>query len=293
MIKYAQINWQLNRYCEHQCYYCPGKWRGGEISHPVERYLAVVEKLQSTRYLHAEQIKWTIGGGEPLHFPNLNLLLRQIKTSNSYVRLDTAGGDSWFNIMEISPYVDYFKITHHYWQNISVLDFIIDMCTEQGKKLNLIVPLEPGKILESKAKVTELSSRGVSVSEQQLFNEDGSLYKDYTKQDINLMYGRPADWEPEQVVHIPVANVPDVIPDPNWIDPRIQNGSPSYTGKLCYAGVDYIHIDSNGWAGASDCRSRALGNIFDLDWSAPSDAFECPMMYCHSKNDRDRIRVNQ
>jgi hypothetical protein len=126
-----------------------------------------------------------------------------------------------------------------------------------------------------------------------LTNEDGSLYRDYTKQDINLMYGRPADWEPPPPEPVVIVDTPVATPDPNWVNPTVSNGNPSYTGKMCYAGVDYVHIDHNGWAGGSDCRSRIMGNVFELDWSGPNEPFACPMMYCQSKNDQSRIRMNQ
>ena len=106
-MKSLEINWKLNSYCEYNCEYCHGKWSSGSLDKTLDQYLDVIEKLQTTRYPYGDRIKWVLSGGEPLHFPNLNQILQKIKEKNSYVRLDTSGGDSWFGVMEIIEYVDY------------------------------------------------------------------------------------------------------------------------------------------------------------------------------------------
>jgi len=282
-MKTLEINWKLNSYCEYGCEYCHGKWSKGSLDKTLDQYLEVVEKLQTTRYPHGDRIRWILGGGEPLNFPNLNQLLQKIKEKNSYIRLDTSGGDSWFNIMEIINYVDAFKITHHSWQNVSVLDFIIDHCQENNKKLKVIIPLLPGKILETRVTIDDLISRGVDAEEQQLRTENGFFWPQYSKKDINLIRGLPEDYEdPPYVppVYIPLNEPP-------------KDDSPSYTGKLCYAGIDILSIDHKGFVTSSECGGRPSGNIFEQGWAAPDGPFACTMLWCRSQNDRNNIRVNQ
>jgi len=281
-MKTLEINWKLNSYCEYGCEYCHGKWSKGSLNKTLDQYLDVVEKLQATRYPYGDKIKWLIGGGEPLNFPNLNQLLQKIKEKNSEIRLDTSGGDSWFNVMEIINYIDRFRLTHHSWQNTSVLDFIIDHCQENNKQIKVFVPLAPGKILESREKVKELVQRGVDAEEQILSNSpDG--WAGYSKKDNNLIRGLPEDYEDPpapEVVYIPLNEPP-------------KDDSPSYTGKLCYAGVDILTIDHKGFVVTSDCGGRPGGNVFEEGWSAPNGPFACPMLWCRSGDDRARIRVNQ
>lgn len=282
-MKDLEINWKLNSYCEYGCEYCPGKWSKGSLDKTLDQYLDVVEKLQITRYPYGDRIKWIIGGGEPLNFPNLNQLLQKIKEKNSYIRLDTSGGDSWFGIMEIVNYIDYFKITHHSWQNISVLDFIIDHCQENNKKIMVTVPLHPGKILESRAKINELKERGINAEEQVLFNSEGDSWQGYSKKDKNLIRGLPEDYEDPPFVPLPYVPLNEPPKD----------DSPSYTGKLCYAGVDILAIDHKGFTRGSDCGGRPTGNVFEEGWTAPNGPFPCSMLWCRSNNDRNTIRVNQ
>lgn len=283
-MKTLEIRWKLNSYCEYNCEYCLNKWSGGELDKSLDQYFDVVDKLQHTRYQHGDRIKWVIGGGEPLHFPNLNLLLRKIKEKNSYIRLDTSGGDSWFGIMEIINYIDYLKVTHHHWQNPSVLEYIIDICKENNKKIRILVPLLPGKIKEGRAKVQELSDMGIGSEEQILTKEDGNYWTGYSIKDINLLEGRSEDDPRPIIVNQPVYEPLNEPPKDN---------SPSYTGKQCYAGVDYLLINNKGFAVGSECGGRDIGNVFSENWQAPAGSFACPMMWCRSINDKKRLRIDQ
>lgn len=282
-MKELEINWKLNSYCEYDCEYCLGKWSKGELNKTLDQYLEVVEKLQATRYPYGDKIKWIIGGGEPLNFPNLNQLLKKIKEQPSNIRLDTSGGDSWFGIMEVVNYVDRFRVTHHSWQNTSVLNFIIDHCKENDKKLKVIVPLAAGKILETRQRIQELIAEQVDAEEQILRSEHGDFWAGYSKKDKNLIRGLPEDWEDPPYVE------PEYVP----LNEPPKDDSPSYTGKLCYAGVDMLSIDHKGFAVASECGGRPVGNVFEGGWEAPNGPFACPMLWCRSQNDRTRIRVNQ
>jgi MoaA/NifB/PqqE/SkfB family radical SAM enzyme len=282
-MKELEINWKLNSYCEYGCEYCHGKWSKGSLDRTLDQYLDVVEKLQATRYPYGDRIKWTLGGGEPLHFPNLNQLLQKIKEKNSYVRLDTSGGDSWFGVMEIIEYIDYLKLTHHSWQNTSVLDFIIDLCKEKGKKIRVVIPLLPGKILEGRVKVLEIREKGVGSEEQVLKGVHGETWSGYSSKDKNLINNLPEDYVAPPYVAPPYVPLNEPPPD----------DSPSYTGKLCYAGIDILRIDHKGFAKGSECGGRPMGNVFESTWEAPAGPFACPMLWCRIPKDRDTIRVNQ
>jgi organic radical activating enzyme len=283
-MKELEINWKLNSYCEYGCEYCHGRWSKGSLDKTLDQYLYVVEKLQTTRYPYGDRIKWILGGGEPLNFPNLNQLLQKIKEKNSYVRLDTSGGDSWFNVMEIINYVDQFRLTHHSWQNTSVLNFIVDHCNENNKKIKVLIPLLPGKILEIREKIAELRNQNIDAEEQTLKDSSGaSFWSRYSKKDINLIKHLPEDYE----------DPPYVPPAYVFLNEPPKDDSPSYTGKLCYAGVDTLQIDHKGFCVGSECGGRVIGNIFEDGWQVPDGPFPCPMFWCRSPNDRTKIRVNQ
>lgn len=280
-MKSLEINWKLNSYCEYNCDYCHGKWSKGSLDKTLDQYLDVIEKLQTTRYPYGDKIKWILGGGEPLNFPNLNQILQKIKEKESYVRLDTSGGDSWFGVMEIIEYIDYLKVTHHSWQNASVLDFIIDLCKEKEKKIRVVVPLLPGKILEGRAKVLEIKEKGIGAEEQILKGIHGDTWSGYSNKDKNLINHLPEDYEPPP--YVPPPYVP--------LNEPPKDNSPSYTGKSCYAGVDMLRIDHKGFAKGSECGGRPIGNVFEEGWTAPDGPFTCPMLWCRIPKDREELRI--
>jgi len=284
MIQSAEIHWHITDVCHYNCDYCPPKYRANKNNQPIEKYIEVVNKLQNSRYKHADSITWKIGGGEPLAFGGLSRLLKEIKSRPCNLRLDTSGGDTWFNFVEVKDIVDSVKLTHHHWQNISVLEFIIDQCAESNKSLHIVIPLTPGRVKEDKELVAVLQSKNLSVKEQPLKDENGNLWPGYSRREMNIIMGLPEDWEPPP---------PSYSPNPPYIDLAVapDDGSPSYKGQPCYAGVDYIFISGRGYISASECGGRDLGNVFEDNWQAPDAAFACPMLWCRSKLDRKRIRT--
>ena len=292
MITQAEVHWNLNDNCTMGCEYCPTRYSGNSVHRGVEDYIRVVKKLQDSRYKHAESIKWKLGGGEPLQFPGLGIMLTEIKKMPSYIRIDTSGGESWFDLLAIQDRVDHIRFTHHAWQNVSVLNFAIDFCKDYDKRLTVIVPLQPGKIRECRTHVEELRAQGVEVQEKVLTDDarsGGDFWFGYSARDRNIIRGLPEDY-----VEPPPEPVDPNAVDPNWQDlSKVTAPEYVYTGKNCYAGVDYIYIGQRGYASASDCGGRDLGNVFAADWQAPDAPFACNMIQCWSEADRRRLRVNQ
>ena len=292
MIAQAEVHWNLNDNCTMGCEYCPTRYSGNSVHRGVEDYVKVVRKLQDSRYKHSESIKWKLGGGEPLQFAGLGIMLTEIKKMPSYVRIDTSGGESWFDLLAIQDRVDHIKFTHHAWQNVSVLNFAIDFCKDYDKRLTVIVPLQPGKIRECRAHVEELKAQGVEALEKVLTDDartGGKLWFGYSTRDKNIIRGLPEDYMEPPPVPVDYNAV-----DHNWIDHSVVTAPQHvYTGKKCYAGVDYIFIGQRGFASASDCGGRDMGNVFAADWQAPDAPFACNMNQCRSEADRRRLRVNQ
>lgn len=292
-----KIIWQLSGGCTNDCWYCPSKYRNNPNYKNLDEYLSVVNKLQTYgQRQNIQEISWKFKGGEPLQFSNLNIVLRQVKSKKSYVALETSGGDSWFDLLAVIEHVDELIITHHYWQNETILNYAIDLFNEQNKKIKVFIPLLPGQIKEGRVKIQSLLEQGVNVEEQRLLGDYGQLHEKYSLRDLNIIYGRPEDWEPPPPPPLPPpppADAPPAPPpkDPRWVDPRLSNGNPSYTGKQCWAGVDWLYIDSKGFAKGSECGGREIGNVFDSGWTPPDISFACPMLFCHHQSDRTNIRI--
>jgi hypothetical protein len=246
----------------------------------LDQYISVVEKLQQTRYRHHAKILWNIKGGEPLHFPNLSSLLRKIKEQPSIVRLVTSGDDTYFPIYGILNLIDQLHITYHEWQNDDVFGFILEECAERKIHVSIEIPLLPGKIVESRERLDHYQQLGYKCSEQILYEPDGSLLKLYSKVDCNRILRRDD-------------NATDEFATPVYIDlSKINQSDPVYFGKPCYAGVDWIYIGPTGFASYSQCGGRnERFNVFDPEWQAPRDSFDCNVNQCRHEQDRKKIRI--
>lgn len=287
-LDYAEVTWVLNSYCQLQCSYCRSEFKNGQLDRNLDQYIAVIEKLQHTRYQHCNKIYWKISGGEPLHFPYLTSLLVKMREQECTIRLDTSGDDTYFSSLSALNLVDKIKLTYHSWQNDDVFDFILEQCTEKNIAVSIVVPLVPDKIYESRLKVEKFKSQGYLCSEQILYNRNGELYQGYSLIDANRIYGRPDDYIPDTIIFDPNK------PYPKYIDLSVINDSdPVYTGLPCYAGVDWLHINEKGFASYSQCGGRNEHyNVFDPNWQPPSDYFHCTVNQCRNQQDRRKIRIN-
>lgn len=286
-LDYAEVHWDLNGYCKFQCTYCPAQFKNGELKYSADQYLAVVDKLQHSRYKHHSKILWQLGGGEPLHFPHLGTVLKKIKKKPSIVRLNTSGDDTWFSLYSVLNLVDEVELTYHSWQNNDIVDLILEQAIEKNVKVSITVPLLPGLIFESREKVKRFQLLGYACNEQVLRNDNGQLYQGYSIIDENRIHGRPDSWLPAPVIRDPNK------PDPNYIDLSVANSTdPVYTGLPCYAGVDWLHIGPNGFVSYSRCGGRSEHfNVFDPNWQAPNNHFPCTVIQCRHDNDRKKIRI--
>jgi len=289
-----KIIWQISGGCTHECWYCLPKYRNNPNYRHLDDYLKVINLIQN----HGERSKftkfsWKFKGGEPLQFPNFNIILREVKSKESQVALETSGEDNWFNILEIIEFLDRVELTHHYWQNESVLNYIIDLTKERNIDLKIKIPMLPGKMRDCVDKADSLKAQGINVEEQLLSDEYNQTISNYSLLDYNIYYRRPEDWAPPPPPSLePEAAVDSMPPStPVWVDPRIDDGAPKYTGKPCYAGVDYLYIDSKGFASGSDCGGRMIDNVFSDGWTPPDMPFPCPMLFCRSHNDYQNIRI--
>lgn len=284
----AEVSWALNAHCGHKCSYCHSQYSGGELDKSVDQYLAIIKKLQDTRYQHHSKIYWKISGGEPLHFPHLSTVLKKMKEKPCVIRLDTSGDDNWFSLYGVINLIDKIKLTYHSWQNDDVFDFVLEQCQEKNVSVTIEVPLLPGAIVESRAKVKHFVDLGYVCNEQVLRDLGGDLHRGYSQLDENRIYGRPDDWEPELVVYNPN------LPDPNYVDlSTVNNTDPVYTGMPCYAGVDWLYINPRGFASYSQCGGRNEHfNAFDPAWQPPSNSFPCTVNQCRSEQDRTKIRIH-
>jgi organic radical activating enzyme len=281
-MKSSEIFWNITKYCSYGCAYCEFRNGSKQDTKNIEDYLRVINKIQTVRYRDFDSLVWKISGGEVLSIGGTVTLANAIKSKPSRLEIETSGGDSWFEFMPVLELVDRVRLTVHDWQNQSVTDYIIDMCQTNNIDLVVSVPLPPGKIKETRERIEYIKNQGVAVKEQLLYNfgrHDQGLWTGYAKSDIIEILG----YEPEEQLQEP----------PPWVNPSSDDGSPSFTGKSCSAGIDYLRIDHAGFSTGSFCGDRPSGNVFDLEWEPPSSLHTCGMIWCKNQQDRSKLRIDK
>jgi len=287
----SNVFWHLSDYCKQECSYCPPRYRNNSEDRKVEDYLGVIEKIQASKYTEFDTIRWSLNGGEPFDLEYIDQILKAIKSKPSIVKIATSGGNSWFDYMSLQEYIDQIDVTFHHWQNISVIEYIIDFCQTNDKKIRVKVPYFPGKVREQLAIISEFQQRGIDASGH-LLHKDARGGNDpidgYSQSEFNLINGLPEDWTPPPAP----PKDPDAI-DPNYVDMTTALEGPQSLGSTCYAGVDFMYISHRGFVNGSDCGGRTFGNVFEEGWTPVTESFKCPMFYCRSDKDKRLIRINR
>lgn len=306
----TKILWQLNDYCESECSYCPVSLRGGDLPPETKDYIRVANLIIESYSKMSKEIEWTFDGGEPLNMNDIVTLLKLCRTNGKSMELNTNGGKLWMDWWAIEPYVDKLILTYHYWQNPSLIKYIVDTFLEKKKVLHVNVPIRPDHFEFDMSRADEIElNHKIKVRRTALYknaSRDGGMFG-YTEDQLLLMSGI----KPQPKIEIPVEKpkpmpkpIADVKPISKPLPPlikekqdfetksyverkqEIKNSSPSYTGKLCNVGIEYLIITHLGWVKGSNCNNQPLGNIWQENWSPPSGPQVCTMQACTHPSDQ-------
>jgi organic radical activating enzyme len=275
----TQIFWYLNDYCKAECSYCPGTLRGGDLPRDTIDYVRITKLIIDHYAKLGRTIDWTFDGGEPLDMDGTVRILKLCKEADGSIELRTSGGQLWMDWWAVEPQVDRLKLTYHYWQNPSLIKYIIELFLSKSKPIDVIVPIRPDHFDEDleRALAIEREYKFV-VSKSVLYNsarEDCGMF-DYTDDQLDIMQGRVAV---EQKIH---------FESTTWQERHDEKFStnPIYTGMLCNVGIERLRINHNGWVAGSDCNNQPLGNIWSEWWAPPREPQICSMQACVSQADQ-------
>lgn len=291
----TEVSWSLNDYCKSECSYCPIQFRGGPPPKEKHEYLRVANSIVDAYNGIGRQISWIINGGEPLDLDDIAPLLRACKGEINKVELNTNGGRLWVDWWAIEPYVDRVNLTCHYWQNLSLIKYIVDTFRNKSKPIYVTFPIRPNHFDHDINKATELEDLcDILVTKTLLYKEadaNAGMFS-YNNEQLEMigLLNRPRGMrnpEPTPVkseLVIEKAYFESTTWDDRYKD-RIK-ANPSFTGQLCNAGVEYLFIGAQGWATGSNCGNQSLGNIWQDGWRPPVAPQQCTMISCVSKFDQ-------
>lgn len=274
------IQWQLHNYCTRGCSYCPSKFWGGPEPRHVQEYIAVTKKLIDHYSSLGRTINWFFTGGDPLEFFDFPEMLKLCKESGGNITLYSAGGKMWMDWWAIEPHIDTLHLTYHYWQNPSLIKFIIQTFQKKEKQFTIKVPIRPDHFDEDFNRAESIKDEfGIYVEKSVLFKEAEPMlgFYDYTADQLARMHGK--EWVEKYFL-----KTNDKTFEQQFEQSIKEN--PSYTGRLCNTGIERLLIGAEGWARGSDCNSANYGNIFDPKFTLPTGPEPCKMLSCISEQDQ-------
>jgi organic radical activating enzyme len=286
----TRITWNLNDYCESECSYCPVHLRGGSEPPETKDYLRIANLLIDTYRNQNRTIDWIFNGGEPLDMKDIVTLLKLCRQNGNSMTLHTNGGKLWMDWWAIEPYVDNLHLTFHYWQNPSLISYIIDTFTAKSKSFKVYAPIRPEYFDEDIERTLKIEQvHNIVVGKSVLYHHasrDGGMFN-YTKEQLAIMSGvKIVKKETIQTASLVVEKQKhETVPFVQRLKETIST-NPSYTGKLCNVGIEFLNISHTGWATGSDCNNQPLGNIWHDGWKPPMQPQICTMQACMSPSDR-------
>lgn len=277
----TKVFWQLTNHCSAGCTYCPTKFWGGEKHRELKDYLDATTTIINNYKLAGRNIDWHFTGGELLEVFDFPAVLKLCKESGGTISIETNGGTLWLDWWAIEPHVDSLHLTYHYWQNPNLIRFIIQAFQGKNKNFKITVPVRPDffddDVNRGKAVNDEFQ---IQVNYQTLYEEADTnfgMFK-YSIPQLEFLFGK--QWVEDNV------NKPD---QPSTVAERFEHQiaiSPSFTGKLCNVGIEYIHISPEGWVSGSSCNNSPLGNLYNGSLSLPTAASICKMQACINGSDQ-------
>lgn len=275
---YTKIHWNLHNYCRARCSYCPSRFHSGPKNKDIGLYLDVTKKLIDHYGNLGYKIQWTFDGGEPLEIDGLLKILKICKDNNGTIWLNTNGGYEWLDWWAIEPCIDNINLTFHYWQNVSLIKFIIQTFKKNGKNINVLAPIRPDFFDDDFDRVTVLEKElDITINKTELYKDSSQIVGvyDYSDEQLFRLKGQTLI---DHVDHLKNTTFAERVEHEITVNP-------SFTGKSCNTGIERLYISYDGWVSGSNCNNTHLGNIWN-DMTLPESASICKMKSCVNSDDQ-------
>ena len=277
----TKIKWQLHNYCRAECSYCPTEIRGGEEPRHINEFTALVKKINSWYNNMGRVTDWVFDGGEVLDTDYFPGLIKECKQGGGTVEITTNGGRLWIDWWAIEPHVDRLNLTYHYWQQHSLIEFVIGLFLKQNKSFAVSVPMRPDFFDEDLDRALRLEEKfNINVGKAALYKNarvELGMY-DYTDDQIRIMLGE------DFLINYRTPKLPK-SPEEKIVEVYHKNDN-KFTGQLCNLGIEMLVIAYNGWARGANCKNDSLGFVWEETWTPPSTPQHCTMIACIHQEDQ-------
>ena len=279
----VEADWVLLRTCNFRCTYCAIPL--DELAGRITTYATPSEWLAA---FNATGKSWLLHltGGEPSVYPSFVNLCEHL-TRNHYLSLNTNLSHPCMD--QFSERVDpgrvhYINAALHYDERVtkdSIDVFIERVQRFESRGFNVLISsvMTPGMAERFSELQSQFEASGLFIIPKAMRGWcEGQLYPDsYTKDQrrfISVHLARARE------KYAPAIARTGEHPTINMLeDERFLKSVPSYTGKLCASGVNFVQIEPDG--GVLRCNSgQRLGNILLRNLSLLETPRRCDTTYC-------------
>lgn len=283
----THVEWVLGNQCNYQCSYCHETFRLGDKFYPSEE--TIIEVCRDIIF-HFDDIGRDVVfhfiGGEPTLSKGLSTIGQRLSNHPVDLVLRTNGSASieWWT--DAKPYISNVIISAHKgFCNLNHLEEVItllkDNTTFQSVNVSLLIPTTHDISNWNWAlQVRDRFQRKFNIGELQMlysnFGRGSNTFYPYSNEQwnqYNAFKGIPPKTnDPKLKIPINVFNKQIEIQN----RPKV-----TFNGRICYAGIDILTIDTTGKIWRGWCQEGGpIGNIYELPIVWPTDPIICNKEIC-------------
>jgi MoaA/NifB/PqqE/SkfB family radical SAM enzyme len=270
-----KVEWNLGKYCNYDCSYCPGVIHDNSSPHTnIEILKATVDQLLAL----GKPIRLSLTGGEPTAHPDIEELISYSKNQGvSWISVTTNGTrrDEWY----ANARVDQWVFSLHFEYNFKrILDTIVNVHEYFHGRVLVHIMAHHDHMASVQRVTSACRAAGIAYAIRRIrwTEDDHNLFDDmrYNLNDLEWILENDATVEANCVVD----NDPVKMYHANDIIKLHLN---EYKGWTCNAGIESLMINWDGEVHRATCRvGGSLGNIYTGSFTVPTEAIACTRNNC-------------
>ena len=272
----VKVEWNLGKRCNYDCSYCPKSIHDNSSPHTDYFILQnAVDKLLTI----GKPLRISLTGGEPSVHPDIERLIKYIKSKNIWLSMTTNGTRPamWYSTQVLDQYVFSLHFEHD-WKKVLRT---IRQVTEQihGARILVQVMAHQDKMDEVRQADDFLRVNNIPYNMRRVRWTEGDhdLFDDmrYDQKDLDWIISQTSTVGPNTILFYKdkeeMLHANDVI--------KLHKNQ--FKGWSCNAGLESLMINWDGDVHRATCRvGGSLGNIYDGSFIVPTEPVICDRNFC-------------
>lgn len=280
--EYIKVEWNLGKRCNYDCSYCPSYIHDNNSPHTdINLLKQTVDKLCELN----KPVRISLTGGEPSVHPDIEELLKYIKSKDMWLSMTTNGTRRplWYTLQLLDQYVFSLHFEHE-WAKVL---YTIKTVHEQlhGAHIFVHVMAHQDKMEEVRSAVHILEANNIKYSIRRVRWTEGDhdLFDDmkYDQNDLDWILSKSSTVVENTVILY--KDKENVLLHANDVIKQHMN---QYKDWQCSAGLESLMINWDGEVHRATCRvGGSLGNIYNNTFTVPTEPIICTRNYCTCEAD--------